>query len=92
MAIPCKGKGNSFKVTAKIPGPEGNRSSVSIKSNGEDTFTLSVGGETKTGLSMKKGENYIGDADFRARRRSGAVGSALPDEGSLPWPAADASP
>lgn len=85
--IPTSGRGNSFKVTAKTPGPGGNKLVVSIKVTGEekDTFTMNVGGETKEGLTMKKGDTHIGDAEFEAVTLS-SVGSAsaMPEEGSYP--------
>jgi hypothetical protein len=72
-AIPAS-KGDSFKVTAKMTGDAGNNLSVTIKNDVDDkgketgTFSMSVGGETKSGLSMKKtdGDNYIGNAAFNA--------------------------
>jgi phage tail sheath protein FI len=81
--IPSSGRGNSFKVTAKVPGPGGNELVVNIKSTGEDTFTMSVGGETKEGLTMKKGDTHAGDAEFSAVDIS-SVGSAssMPTEGT----------
>lgn len=81
--IPTEGKGNSFTVTAKVPGPAGNELVVHIKATEEDTFTLSVGGETKSGLTMKKtGENYIGDAEFEKVTISNVgSASAAPTEG-----------
>jgi phage tail sheath protein FI len=66
-------KGTSFKATAKTAGPAGNSLSVVIsseKEKGKDTgkFSVTVGGETKSGLSMKKGDGdaYIGNAKFAA--------------------------
>jgi phage tail sheath protein FI len=86
------GKGTSFKVTAKTPGPAGNELVVKVKNNvdkeGKPTgaFNVSVGGETKTGLSMKKGDGdaYIGNADFAAVGISD-VGAATagPEDGSF---------
>jgi len=77
---PASGKAKCFTVTAKTPGPGGNELKVTIKS-GEDSFTMSVGGETKSGLTMKKGEGYVGDATFSAVAISD-VGSAAPAEGT----------
>jgi phage tail sheath protein FI len=76
-------KGSSFKLTAKVGGPQGNELVATVKLTGEDTFTLSVGSETREGLSMKKGENYVGNAQFDLVTISevGAA-SALPLEGS----------
>jgi uncharacterized protein len=63
-AIPIKGKsGNSFKVVSKFPGPGANGLSVMVKSGEEDSFSLTVGKETKT-VTMKKGEGFVGDAAF----------------------------
>jgi uncharacterized protein len=85
------GKATSFKATAKGAGPAGNNLKVVIKHDpGEkdkapETFTLSVGGETKSGLSMKKtgGGTHIGDADFEAITISSVgAASAMPDEGT----------
>ncbi|MBN1147928.1 MAG: phage tail sheath family protein [Anaerolineales bacterium] len=81
--IPGKGKGSAFTVVAKVAGPSGNALSVRVKSSGEEAFDLSVGSETKTGLTMKKGENYVGDADFGSVSIS-SVGSVLPEDGSYP--------
>ncbi len=82
VTIPTKGRGNSFKVTAKTPGPSD--LTVTIKAGEEGTFSMSVGGETKSGLTMKKGEKgYIGDVEFEAVTISN-VGSAtaVPEEGT----------
>jgi uncharacterized protein len=85
------GKANSFKVTASMAGPGGNNLKVSIKHDpaekdkSPETFTMSVGGQTLAGLSMKKSGSgvHIGDAHFDAVTISdvGAAGS-MPDEGS----------
>jgi phage tail sheath protein FI len=75
VTIPSTAKGNSFKVTAKVPGPAGNELVVSIKTTEEGTFTVSVGGETKSGLTMKKGESHVGDVEFETVTIS-SVGSA----------------
>ncbi len=81
-AIPAKTRGTSFKVTAKSAGPSD--LSVTIKSGEEETFTMSVGGETKSGLTTKKGEaNYVGDAQFSAVNISD-VGSTAPADGHYP--------
>ena len=80
-AIPSQGK-TSFTLVAKTPGPAGNGLSVKVKHSGDETFDLTVGSETKTGLTMKKGENYIGDAGFE-KAEIAKVGAAanVPDEG-----------
>lgn len=83
VSIPSKGK-NSFKVTAKVPGAAGNELMVIVKASGDDSFSLTVGGETKTGLTMKKGDGFIGDASFDAVTISEVGGpTALPDEGTF---------
>ena len=43
---------------------------------------MSVGGETKSGLAMKKGENFIGDAEFNQVTIAAVNSSAFPEEGS----------
>jgi len=83
VTVPAKAKGNSFTVRAKLAGPSGNDLPVEIKAAGEDAFNLTIGGESKTGLSMKKGENYVGDAVFdKAVIVEIGSGSAMPEEGS----------
>ena len=72
-------KGTSFKATAKTAGPGGNNLSVVVKNDKDKagketgTFSVTVGGQTKTGLSMKKsdGDAYIGNAAFDAVELSG---------------------
>jgi phage tail sheath protein FI len=83
VTVPSKGKSNSFEVIAKIPGPDGNKLTVTVKEDDEATFSISVGGETKSGLTMKKGEGYVGDATFKAVQ-IGSIGtaSATPAEGT----------
>jgi phage tail sheath protein FI len=83
VSIPSSGKTAAFKVVAKIPGPAGNSTTVTVKIIGEDTISLTVGGETRDGLTMKKGEKYIGEAAFDAVVISD-VGSAtsMPVEGT----------
>jgi len=81
VTIPGKGKGNAFTITAKVAGPGGNALSVNVKLSGEEAFNLTIDGETKTGLTMKKGENYVGDAEFDKVTVSSA-GTAMPEEGS----------
>jgi hypothetical protein len=68
VAIPAAtGKGKGTTVTAKLAGEAGNDLSVIIKSGENDTFTMSVGGDTYAGLNMKKGDdNNISTADFSA--------------------------
>jgi phage tail sheath protein FI len=81
VSIPSKGK-TAFKVSAKFPGPAGNGLTVTVKLAADDKFDLTIGGETKAGLSMKKGDGYVGDAVFEKASLSGfgAVAS-IPDEG-----------
>ena len=81
-AIPAA-KGTSFKVTAKIPGPQGNELVAVVKLTGEDVFSLTVAGETREGLTLKKGDNNIGNVKFETVTISEVGGvSALPVEGS----------
>lgn len=83
VTIPTSGKGNSFKVLAKVPGPEGNDIVMHIKAGEEATFSISVNGENKKGLSMKKGENYVGDAEFsKVTIANVGTASAFPEEGT----------
>jgi len=84
-------KGTSFKATAKVAGPGGNDLSVIIKNDVDKdgkptgTFSMTVGGETKSGLSMKKsdGDAYLENASFAAVVISD-IGSASagPEDGS----------
>jgi hypothetical protein len=84
VTVPSKVKGNSFKVTAKVPGPSANGTMVTVKMAAEDTFTITVGGETKGPLSMKKGEGFVGDASFEAAGISDVgPATALPEEGTF---------
>ena len=81
VSVPSKGK-TAFKVAAKFPGPAGNGLQVTVKLAGEDKFDLTIGGETKSGLSMKKGEGYVGDAVFeKAVLAEFGGAAAIPDEG-----------
>mgnify|MGYP001092067837 CR=1 FL=1 len=83
VVVPSKVKGSSFKVVSKFPGPGANGTAVTVKMVGEDTFTVSVGSESKT-LTMKKGEGFVGDAAFEtvAFTDVGAP-TALPEEGTF---------
>ncbi|RPI31619.1 MAG: phage tail sheath family protein [Chloroflexota bacterium] len=82
VAVPSKGK-TSFKVVSKFPGPSGNGLVVTVKMTGEDNFALTVGSETKSGLTMKKGENFVGDAVFeKAVIADVGAAAALPDDGT----------
>ncbi len=54
-----------LQVVAKAGGPTS--LAVTVKAGEGETFSVSVGGETKADLTMKKGEpNYVGDAEFSA--------------------------
>jgi uncharacterized protein len=84
-------KAVSFKAVAKAAGPGGNNLKLSIKHDpaekdkAPETFTVSVGGETKSGLAMKKSGpgSYIGDASFDAIDVTDVgTASAMPDEGT----------
>ncbi len=61
-----RGRGHSLlQVVAKAGGPTS--LAVTVKAGEGETFSVSVGGETKADLTMKKGEpNYVGDAEFSA--------------------------
>lgn len=76
-------KGHAFKVAAKVGGPQGNEIVVTVKTTGEDTFSLVVGKEVREGLTMKKGDTHVGSAQFETVTISdvGAVG-AMPTDGS----------
>ena len=79
--IPGSEKGTAFRVTAKSAGPAGNKLVVSIKAGDDDTFTMSVGGQSKSGLTLAKGDNQIGADTFDAVTVS-HVGTGAPAEGS----------
>ena len=64
VVVPGGGKASAFTATAKVAGPSD--LVVNVKSGEEGTFSVSVGGEVKAGLSMKKGDNYVGDVEFAA--------------------------
>ncbi|MFW5942839.1 MAG: phage tail sheath family protein [Chloroflexota bacterium] len=51
------------------------------KDDSEPTFTLTVGNEVKSGLTMSKGDNYVGDVEFESAVVSYA-GKATPAEGA----------
>jgi phage tail sheath protein FI len=85
------GKGKSFTVTAKIAGPSGNNLTVTIKNKAGDDgkptgfFSMRVGGESKSGLSMKKGDGdaYLGSAEFATVAISNiGAAAAVPEDGS----------
>jgi len=76
-------KGTSFKVQAKASGPQGNELVVTVKVTGDDTFSLTVGKETREGLTMKKGDTYVGNAQFEAAEVTDVgAPSAMPADGS----------
>lgn len=82
-AIPATGRGNAFKVEAKTAGPAGNNLSVTIKTDEEKgTFSMTVGKQTKSGLTANKDDdNYVGKAEFDAVTITGA-GSNMPADGT----------
>lgn len=65
VKIPAAPRGTSFKITARTPGVAGNSLKVTIASAEDGTFSLTVGTETKNGLTMKSGDaNSIGTVQF----------------------------
>lgn len=90
VTIPANTKGNSFTVTAKVAGEAGNNTTVTIThetaegSKSPTSFSITVGDETKTGLTMKKSDdNFVGNAEFRAVTLSDfGAASAMPQEGT----------
>lgn len=78
LAIPAKPKGTAFKLVSLVPGK---KLEVVIKAGGEDDFSMSVDGQAIQKLSLKKGENYVGDAGFKAVKITN-VGTGLPEEGT----------
>ena len=64
---------------------------MEVRGGENETFSLTVGGETKAGLSMKKGEGYVGDAAFSAVKITG-VGSVLPEDGRYTLSGAGSQP
>ena len=81
-------RGTSFKVSASMPGEAGNSLKVTVKSDvdaeGKPTgsFSVTVAGETKTGLTMKKSDdNYVENAQFATARIHDA-GTATPTDGT----------
>lgn len=92
----ASGRGKSFTVTAKQAGISGNGIAVTVttdapaetkgddkdkKGDPEPTFTLTVGNEVKSGLTMSKGANYVGDAQFETVEITYA-GKAMPADGN----------
>ncbi len=83
VTIPSKGKASSFKVSARLPGPDFNGLRVSVKLEGEDTFTVSVGDQVVSGLNLKKDESNVSAAKFNQVVISDPGGpTALPVEGT----------
>lgn len=83
VLVPARNKGASFKVSAKAAGPGANGLLVTVTATGEETFALTIGSETKSGLTMKKGEGFVGDAHFENATISEAgAPAAFPIEGS----------
>jgi len=83
VTIPGAEKGNAFRVTAKQAGPDGNKMTVHIKAGEEGAFSMSVGGQSKSGLTVGKSDNQI-DADTFDAVTISHVGSSAPAEGSYP--------
>jgi phage tail sheath protein FI len=78
-------KGKSFTATAKTAGPAGNNLTLTVKAGEGSFFTITVGGESKSGLSMKKGDGdaYLGEAEFASVKLSGlGAAAAVPEAGS----------
>lgn len=71
----ASGKAKCFTVTAKTPGPGGNQLTAVVKKDGEETFSLTVAGETKQGLTMKS----LADAEFETAKIDD-IGTAMPKE------------
>jgi hypothetical protein len=81
-SIPAS-KGTSFKVAAKTGGPQGNAIVVTVKTTGDDAFSVTVGSETREGLSMKKGDTHVGNAQFElVTITDTGSASASPTDGS----------
>ncbi|MCB0019591.1 MAG: phage tail sheath family protein [Anaerolineales bacterium] len=77
-------KGDAFTITAKIPGPVGNNLAVIVSHDDDKSFTVKVGDQSVSGLTMKKsGGSHVGDAQFDAIA-IGNVGAAteMPAAGS----------
>lgn len=83
VTIPAVEKGNAFRVTANTAGPGGNNLIVHIKAGENDTFSMSVGGQSKAGLTLAKGDNQLAAGTFDAVIVS-HIGAGLPAEGSYP--------
>ncbi|MCA9936573.1 MAG: phage tail sheath subtilisin-like domain-containing protein [Ardenticatenaceae bacterium] len=83
VAIPsASGKGKGITVTAKQAGVGGNDYTVTIKADEKgDTFTMTVGTETKSGLTMKKGDGFVGDVEFETVTLSD-YSTTVPADGS----------
>ncbi len=83
VSIPAAEKGTAFRVTAATAGPDGNKLVVHIKAGEGDTFSMSVGGQSKSGLTVAKGDNQIASDTFDAVTVS-HIGSTGPAEGAYP--------
>lgn len=85
--VPAKGKGDAFTVSHNLPGDNGNNLIVTIRNEVDDkgketgAFTMTAGNETKSGLTLKKGTNYLGDTAFEAFTVSN-IGSGNPADGT----------
>lgn len=83
-------KGTSFKLTAKTAGSGSNGLRVVTNADTDEdgkatgTFSLSVGDETATGLTMKKSDdNFVGNATFSTVEISDVgSGTAVPVDGT----------
>ena len=89
VTIPAKGDKPAFKAMAAIPGDGGNNITVYVTVDKDpnsgkalDTFSITVGEETKIGLTMKKGDNNIANASFGSIVISDVTGTATPAEGA----------
>ena len=81
VVVPGGGKASAFTATAKVAGPSD--LVINVKTGEEGTFSVSVGSEVKTGLSMKKGDNWVGDMEFAAVTLSDfGTASVMPAEGA----------
>ncbi len=84
----ASGRGKSLTLRARRPGPSGNAIVATVKNDPEvegapATFSLTIDGEMRSGLSMKKGENGVADAVYGAVDILD-VGTSPPAEGDYP--------
>jgi hypothetical protein len=83
VTVPAAEKGNAFRVTANTAGPGGNNLVVHIKAGEGDTFSMSVAGQSKAGLTLAKGDNQIAADTFDSVSVT-HMGTGVPAEGSYP--------